>query len=392
VAESEAKFRTLFESNSSAVLIHDDQQVLDCNPAALRIFGYKREELIGRHPGTLSPPTQPGGEDAMALAMWHLNQALENGTHQFEWMSVKGDGTSIPVEIVLTPTVLNGRPVLQALVQDISRRKQAEEAIMRDISERQRVQQGLERALAREREVSDLRANFVSLVSHEFRTPLGVIMSASDVLQRYFDRLSPEKRARHLDMILSSTKNLAALIDEVLLLGRVEEGRMQFAPTPLDLQRICLSLCDEIHSATKGVANIRFEACNSLEGAISDEALLRHIISNLLSNAVKYSDPGSFVDFTAAREGRQVVLQVRDHGIGIPEDEQARLFTSFTRGSNVGNRPGTGLGLVLVKRCVDLHGGELKIESRAGEGTAVSVKLPVFAAGAEHEPAAQHQK
>lgn len=236
----------------------------------------------------------------------------------------------------------------------------------------------LQRALAREREVSDLRANFVSLVSHEFRTPLGVIMSASDVLQRYFDRLQPEKRARHLDMILSNTRRLATLMEEVLLLGRVEEGRMQFAPSAVELEKLCRSLCDEIHSATKGDANVRFEALNSLDGAVSDEALLRHIISNLLSNAVKYSEPGTTVAFTAAREGRNVVLKVRDHGIGIPDTEQEQLFTSFTRGSNVGNRPGTGLGLVVVKRCVDLHCGELKLESTEGEGTTATVSLPVF--------------
>lgn len=236
----------------------------------------------------------------------------------------------------------------------------------------------LQRSLAREREVSDLRANFVTLVSHEFRTPLGVIMSASDVLQRYFDRLPPEKRARHLDMILSNTRRLATLMEEVLLLGRVEDGRMQFAPSAVDLEKLCRSLCDEIHSATKGEAHVSFEALTSLDGAVSDEALLRHIISNLLSNAVKYSNHGGPVEFTAARDGKNVVLTVRDHGIGIPEDEQEMLFTSFTRASNVGNRPGTGLGLVVVKRCVDLHNGDLKLQSKQGEGTTAIVSLPVF--------------
>ncbi|CAN5684702.1 hypothetical protein BH11VER1_BH11VER1_33350 [soil metagenome] len=236
----------------------------------------------------------------------------------------------------------------------------------------------LECALAKERELGEMKSNFVSLVSHELRTPLGVIMSASDVLQRYFERLSPEKRMRHLDMILRSTRNLASLIEEVLILGRVEEGRMQFAPSPLDLEKFCRTLCDEMRSATKDSSPIQFRMLSALDGAVSDESLLRHIICNLLSNAVKYSEPGSPVEFTVERRDEDVVFTIKDQGIGIPEEDQARLFTSFTRAGNVGMRPGTGLGLVVVLRCVQLHGGTLKLDSTIDEGTTISVTLPVF--------------
>lgn len=238
----------------------------------------------------------------------------------------------------------------------------------------------LERALAKERELGEMKSNFVSLVSHEFRTPLGVIMSSTEVLQEYFDRLPAERRQRQLDMIFRSTKNLANLVEEVLLLGRVDEGRMQFAPAPLELEKICRSLADEAVSATGGACPILFTPDGPLTGASSDESLLRHILSNLLSNAVKYSQPGAAVDFTAARKNGSVVFTVRDRGIGIPPEDQARLFTSFTRGSNVGNRPGTGLGLVLVQKCVRLHGGTLDVQSAPGAGTTVTVTLPVFGA------------
>ncbi len=236
----------------------------------------------------------------------------------------------------------------------------------------------LHQALARERELGEMKSNFVSLVSHEFRTPLGVIMSAADVLNRYFDRLLPDKRARHLDMILKSTRTLALLIEEVLLLGRVEEGRLQFTPVPVDLEKFCRTLSDELLSATGGACPIHLTAIGSLAGAVSDEAMLRYILSNLLSNAVKYSDPGQPVDFTVERRDGQAVFTVRDRGIGVPAEDQARLFTSFTRGSNVGTRPGTGLGLVVVQRCVTLHGGTLHLESAAGQGTTVTVSLPVY--------------
>jgi signal transduction histidine kinase len=240
----------------------------------------------------------------------------------------------------------------------------------------------LNEALSRERELGEMKSNFVSLVSHEFRTPLGVIMSATDVLKRYFDRLSPEKRERHLEMIGRSTKNLAQLIDEVLLLGRVEDGRMQFTPVPVDVEKLCRSLTDELRSATGGVCPIGFTKGSSLEGAVSDEAILRHILSNLLSNACKYSNPAGPVTFTAERRDGDLVLTVRDRGIGIPEEDQAHLFTSFTRGRNVGTRPGTGLGLVVVHRCVQLHGGTLHLESEVGRGTTVTVTLPAFKSAA----------
>lgn len=233
-------------------------------------------------------------------------------------------------------------------------------------------------ALQQQTELAKLKTDFVSLVSHEFRTPLGVIMSAVDVLRRYFERLSPEKRDHHLEMIFNSTRNLAGLIEEVLLLGRVEEGRLQFSPAPLDLEKFCRVLTDEVVSATAAECRINFTTEGDLGDAMSDEALLRHIIPNLLSNAVKYSEPGGGVEFHLRRDGSDAVLVVRDHGIGIPREDQARLFASFTRGSNLGTRPGTGLGLVIVQRCVRLHNGAIHLESEPGTGTVVTVRLPVW--------------
>lgn len=233
-------------------------------------------------------------------------------------------------------------------------------------------------ALAQQTELARLKTDFVSLVSHEFRTPLGVIMSAVDVLRRYFDRLPPEKRQRHLDMIFNSTRNLAVLIEEVLLLGRVEDGREQFSPAPHDLDKLCRVLTDEHISATAGECPIDYRSCGDLTSAMLDEALLRHIIHNLLSNAVKYSEPGRHVEFSVTRDGRDAIFTVRDHGIGIPPEDQARVFSSFTRAGNVGTRPGTGLGLVIVQRCVQLHGGVIRLDSAPGDGTTMTVTLPVF--------------
>ena len=232
--------------------------------------------------------------------------------------------------------------------------------------------------LAHEQELGAMKSSFVSMVSHEFRTPLGVVMSAADVLDRYFERLTPEKRRRHLDMVRDSTRRLAALIEEVLLLSCMEGGHTRCQPAPLDVEKLCRTLVDELHSATGGAVPIHFRALCPLHVALADESLTRHILTNLLSNACKYSEPGQSVEFTAAREAADLVLVIRDHGIGIPLADQARLFTSFTRAGNVGLRPGTGLGLVIVQRCVQLHGGGITLQSQPGAGTTVTVRLPAF--------------
>lgn len=249
------------------------------------------------------------------------------------------------------------------------------EELERHVAERT---EELREALERERKLGLVKSDFVSLVSHEFRTPLGVILSATEILLRYFDRLDPEKRERHLEMIRSSTGNLAGMIDEVLLLGRMEDGKLTFSVEPLDLRLFPRVIVDELISATHGTNPIDLDLVGDLDGARGDEALMRHIFGNLLSNACKYSLPGERVRFEIVREGDEARFAIEDRGIGIPEEDRERLFTSFSRGSNVGMLPGTGLGLVIVKRCVEMHGGRFQLDSAPGNGTTATVWLPLF--------------
>lgn len=232
--------------------------------------------------------------------------------------------------------------------------------------------------LSREKEVSDLKSSFVSMVSHEFRTPLAVILSSTELLRNHSARLSEDKRRTQMDNIIQSTQIMSGMIEEVLVLGKVEDGRMTCTPVPLDLADFAAVLVDEGLSATKHRCPITLQITDLQEQALADPALLRHIFSNLLSNAVKYSPEGSPVDFTLTRQGSDAVCIIRDRGIGIPEADLARLFQAFHRAGNVGQRSGTGLGLVIVKRCVDLHGGSIQIESKEHGGTTVTVHLPVF--------------
>jgi signal transduction histidine kinase len=175
---------------------------------------------------------------------------------------------------------------------------------------------------------------------------------------------------------------MTGLMEEVLLLGSVESSRMQFKPEPLELASLCQRLVDEQLSATNRRCPIFLDAAKLDDSrARGDESLLRHIFSNLLSNAVKYSPPGSQVHFSVKREESDAVFEVRDHGIGILPEDRKRLFEAFHRGQNVGEAPGTGLGLVIVKRCVDLHSGTIEFESEPQRGSTFVVRFKMFADG-----------
>lgn len=364
--ESEEKFRALFEATSTGVMIHDEHQYLEVNPAVLRMFGYQNPaDLIGKNPVSTSPPFQPGGEPTGELARRYIAECVQHGTARFDWLARRADGTDLPVEVILTRIEMGGRQLMQAVVNDISERKRAEVEMWR--------------ALERERELSQLKSNFVSMVSHEFRTPLGIILSSGQILSDYLDQLAPAERREHLEAIAHSSKHMANLMEEVLVLSRVESGKLALEPAPVYLANLCRRVADEVRSATSQACRIDLIVEGDCGVARADERLLRHILTNLLTNAVKYSTKGARVEFLLGRENRHAICCIRDRGIGIPEADLPRLFSAFHRGSNVGQISGSGLGLVIVKRCVELHGGSIRVDSKVGEGTTVTVKLPVFA-------------
>ena len=213
------------------------------------------------------------------------------------------------------------------------------------------------------------------MVSHEFRTPLGVITASTGNLQRYAARLSEEQRSQLTDDILRASSRMRDLIDEVLLLAKVEAGKMNCQPELVDLRALCQRSITEVTAGASGAAAIEF-ICEFTCQARLDETLAGIILTNLLNNAVKYSSEKSWTRLSLRREAREIVIEVRDRGIGIPTADQSDLFRSFHRGSNVGNVPGTGLGLTIVKRCVELHAGRITFLSAEGQGTTFTVRLP----------------
>jgi len=236
----------------------------------------------------------------------------------------------------------------------------------------------LKRALDQERELGELKSRFITMVSHEFRTPLGIIMSAIELMRHYDDRLPLEQKHELQEDIHSATKHMAGLMEQVLVLGRVEAGKLGYRPAPVDIEVLAGKFTDESLSATNRKCPILWQPSGDLSNAHADESLLRHIFGNLITNAVKYSPEGTPVIFTAHRDGNDAVFTIQDQGIGIPEKDIPNLFEAFYRCSNVGEIPGTGLGLVIVKRCIDLHSGTIHLDSKPGHGTTFTLRLPLL--------------
>jgi signal transduction histidine kinase len=240
---------------------------------------------------------------------------------------------------------------------------------------------GLRRANERLKELNALKSNFISMVSHEIRTPLALIQSSGEILGRYLERLSPDKRQRHLKTINQSVARMVMLVEDVLMFSRAESGPMEFKPAPLDLPKFCQQLVEEVESATARRCSIRLCIANGTGSAGVDETLMRHVLVNLLTNAVKFSKPGDEVLLQASAKANEVLFQVQDRGIGIAEAEQTKVFEPFYRSRTVAHIPGTGLGLVIVKRCIERHGGTLEIESRTGHGSRFTVRVPTYSPG-----------
>jgi len=360
--ESDARFSTAFHTNPVLMTIAglNDAKFVEVNEAFIRFTGWKRRELIGR--------------DSRELGLWVDLSAREKFFGQLRRdRQIRNVECSIRTRAGKIHAML-----LSGKIIEINREPHLITFGL-DLSEQKRAEAELKKALRQERELSQLKTDFVSLVSHEFRTPLEIIISSTDNLQRYHARLPAEKREQLLGTIHKAVRRMAGMMEEVLVLGRVESGKTEFKPAPFDLQTFCERIRDEIQTASGKHCEVAVQTDGELHNALGDENLLRHILTNLLSNAVKYSPAGKGVILKASRKRHWGVFQVIDRGCGIPIPDQARLFQAFHRGSNVRQLPGTGLGLVIVKRCVDLHGGEIQCQSGEGKGTTFAVTLPLFA-------------
>jgi signal transduction histidine kinase len=244
------------------------------------------------------------------------------------------------------------------------------------------VNQTITSALEKEKELNDLKSRFISTASHEFRTPLTGILASTELLENYSQKFTEKKKTEIYARMKTAITYMTRLIEDMLLIGQADTCGIKFNPVMLDLTQFCITLVEEVQSFADSKHSINFISPLPHIAEAFDEKLLRNIFVNLLSNAVKYSPHGGTVYFELNKQAGQAVIQIRDQGIGIPQEDQSRLFENFHRGKNVSTIPGTGLGLSIVKKAVEAHGGQIDFVSEVDVGTTFTVKIPLEAGGA----------
>jgi PAS domain S-box-containing protein len=343
-------------------------QILYVNEAFTKITGYSPEEVLGKTPRILQGAKTDRVEInriRSALARW---EAVT-----IEVINYRKDGSEFWNEFSIVPVADKDGCYTHwiAIQRDTTSRRQAEQALLKSEADRL--------ALEREKELSTLKARFFSMASHEFRTPLSTALAAAQLLENSQSAWeNTEKRLRNLHRIQDAIRNMVQLLDDILTINRAEAKELAFNPQLLALDQLCQQLVEEMR-LNSGKTNLLEFTCVGKVGPIClDEKLVRSILSNLLSNAIKYSPGGEAIQIKLEFLIDRVLLHVTDQGIGITDIDQQQLFEPFHRGKNVRTIPGTGLGLVVVKKCVDLHQGDINIISSIDQGTTCVVSLPLL--------------
>jgi PAS domain S-box-containing protein len=360
-----------------------DGNVTFVNPAAAAMIDWSVDELIGKSMHAVLHHSHPDGSRYLREEC-PIYRAFQDGSTQRVTNEVfwRKDGTSFPVEYISTPMHDEDGHLVGAVVtfRDITQRRWAEEILQRaneelELKVLERTAK-LRQANHQLRELSEMRSRFIALVCHEFRNPLNNIALSVSSLKRYDTQLSLAEKNDYLFAINANVERMTQIVDDILVIGKIEAKVLEVAPMPIDLVTFCQNLLDE-HEFHRLESPIQFICRSRKLLAATDQRLLRSVLSNLLSNAIRYTPDGKPIYLKLAKRQNQIIIQVQDEGIGIPCEDKRQLFEPFHRGRNVSNIPGTGLGLSIVKQFVDLQQGTLKVVSKIDKGTTFTVRLPL---------------
>jgi PAS domain S-box-containing protein len=410
-------FREIFQGSAEGIFMVDGEGTIQlANPVSERMFGYSPGELMGKQMEILLP-MRYHARHIEFRKQFHDNPSPRRMGVGRDLMAVRKDGTEFPVEVSLSYKEINKLFMVVAFVIDITERKKSEEALKRSeeqllvyaaelekkvqtrtetlntlvedlekanmflqeqIAERKKAEVETLKALDKERELNELKTKFVSIASHEFRTPLSTILSSTSLIDQYNEKGQHDKIDKHIQRIKSSVNHLTAILNDFLSLGRLEEGRVEIVKELVDLTEFIAEITEELRPLLKPGQEIKLSHALMDKNIPLDKRVIRNILFNLISNASKYSGANKVIHLHYTVQNDTLTFVVRDEGIGIPKNELKHLFDRFFRASNVTNIQGTGLGLNIVKRYVDLLAGKIDFASEDGKGSTFTVTLPLL--------------
>lgn len=415
-SEAALRLKAIIKTATDGIIIIDESGIIELvNEAAARLFAYSEEELVGQNIRMLMPNPHRDAHDT------YIQNYIQTGVRKIigigrEVMGLRKDHSTFPLRLSISEVQLPERMVFTGILHDLSAEKAAEARIKElnqhleeevhrrteelattinkllntnnqlefEIQERKvaettlrKNEQELRKAIEKERELNTLKSRFVSMASHEFRTPLSTILSSADLLEMYTSEEQQDKRLRHTTRIKSAVNNLISILNDFLSLSKLEEGKISITPVEFNLKEFCDEVTDDVQALLKPGQILQHHGLSRDTLITLDKKMLKNVFINLFSNAIKYSDPGKPIDCYVSIENNELNVSIQDHGIGIPEEEQQHLFTRFFRAHNAENIPGTGLGLNIVKRYVELMSGRIHFESTLGEGTTFHVHIPL---------------
>lgn len=399
------KFEALFEFATMAIIVANERgEIVMANRFARTLFGYG-DDMLSRKVEDLIPSRFRDRHQHYREKFNHKPVNRSMGQN-LDLNAVRKDGEEFPVEVSLGHYTFGDEKFVIAYIVDISRRKEIEEMLIQQkedleksnqeieklnddleqkvidrtqelkstLQELEESKSELEEALNKEKELSDLKTRFVSMASHEFRTPLSTILSSASLVAKYKQGEEQDKRDKHIQRIKSAVNNLTDILNEFLSIGRIEEGRVQTNFSSFNIKEQIQLVCNEMQTIMRPGQLFNYMH----KGPVSiylDLSLFRNVIINLLSNAIKFSFEHSVIDIITEVDENSILITVRDYGIGIPDEDRKHLFERFFRAQNVTNIQGTGLGLHIVSKYVELMNGHIEVESELEKGTQFNIRF-----------------
>lgn len=406
----------IFETAVDCLIIIDAHGIITkVNPAGAKLFGYQIEELLGQNINILMPSPHHERHNKYLKDYHHTGKKKIVGIGR-DVIGKKKDGTLFPCSLSVNEFYMQSKKCFAGIIHDLTIRKKHEEKIMElnrqleekvevktkhlssavnelletnnqlenEIKEREKIEAALRtneleirKALEREKELNNLKSNFVSMASHEFRTPLSTILSSTSLIEKYIKNGNIPKTERHFERVASSIKHLTEMLDDILSLTKLAEGKIPSTPSRFMIYDFCEEFIETNIGLLKPNQQIKKKLPVDDQEVFLDRKLLNHILLNLFSNAIKYSKEDGVIYCCIDIVEGFLEIKIADEGVGIPVSEQKHLFSRFFRGSNVINIQGTGLGLNIVREYLEVMKGTISFESIENEGTTFTVKIPL---------------